>query len=134
MTERPLRVAHVTATFPPYFGGTGNVCYHNARVLAARGHDVRVYTAAWPGKPDDPPGVVVRRMQTKLRMGNAALLLGLIRELKACDVVHLHSPFIGGGELATVIARLRRIPIVVTYHNDLLGSGVRGTLFALYSR
>ena len=27
---RPLRVAQVTATFPPYHGGTGNVCYHNA--------------------------------------------------------------------------------------------------------
>jgi hypothetical protein len=35
-----MRIAHVTAT---------NVCYHNARVLAARGHDVHVFTAAWVG-------------------------------------------------------------------------------------
>jgi glycosyltransferase involved in cell wall biosynthesis len=134
MTGRPLRVAHVTATFPPYFGGTGNVCYHNARLLAERGHDVRVYTVAWPGKPDDPPGVMVLRMQTKVRIGNAALLLGLIRELKACDVVHLHYPFIGSGELATVITRLRRIPLFVTYHNDLHAPGLRGALFAVYCR
>ena len=46
-----MRIAHVTATFPPYYAGTGNVCYHNARVLAARGHEVHVYTADWPGEP-----------------------------------------------------------------------------------
>src|ERR1019366_9897119 len=44
-----VRIAHVWATFPPYAGGTGNVCYHNARVMAARGHEVHVFTTAHPG-------------------------------------------------------------------------------------
>lgn len=124
----------MTATFPPYYGGTGNVCYHNARVLAARGHDVHVYTAAWPGESDDPPGVSVHRLRPGISIGNALLLPGLIRALRRFDVVHLHCPFIGGGELATAVARIRRMPLVVTYHNDLAAPGARGALFAVYRR
>jgi glycosyltransferase involved in cell wall biosynthesis len=127
-----LRLAHVSATFPPYYGGTGNVCYHNARVLAERGHEVHVYTSAWHGEPDDPIGVTVHRLQPRPRIGNAALLPRLIFELRRYDVVHLHLPFIGSGELTAALARLRGIPLVVTYHNDLDAPGVRGFLFVLY--
>ena len=131
---RPLRIAHVTATFPPYQGGTGNVCYHNARVLAERGHDVHVYTAAWPGTADDPPGVAVHRLWPGPRIGNALLLPGLLPRLKGFDLVHLHHPFIGGGDLAAAAARGWGMPVVVTYHNDLVASGPRGALFRGYER
>ena len=43
-----MRVAQVTATFPPYLAGTGNVCFHNARELARQGHEVTVLTAEQP--------------------------------------------------------------------------------------
>jgi glycosyltransferase involved in cell wall biosynthesis len=134
VTDRRLRIAHVTATFPPYYGGTGNVCYHNARVLAGRGHDVHVFTAAWPGEPDDPPGVTVHRLWPGIRVGNAALLPGLVRDLRRFEVIHLHLPFIGGGELTAAVARAAGIPMVVTYHNDLVAPGARGGLFAVYRR
>ncbi|MBM4431358.1 MAG: glycosyltransferase family 4 protein, partial [Chloroflexi bacterium] len=35
-----MRIAHVTATFPPHYAGTGVVCYHNALGLARLGHQV----------------------------------------------------------------------------------------------
>jgi glycosyltransferase involved in cell wall biosynthesis len=130
--HRPLRIAHVTATFPPYQGGTGNVCFHNARVLAERGHHVHVYTAAWPGARDDPPGVHVHRLRPLAQIGNALLLPGLVRHLRGFDVVHLHHPFIGGGDLAAGLSRLRRMPLVLTYHNDLRAQGIRGALFVAY--
>ena len=131
---RPIRIAHVTATFPPYYGGTGNVCYHNARVLAARGHAVEVFTAAWPGPADDPAAVRVHRLPPVARIGNALLLPGLIPALRGFDVAHLHHPFIGGGDLAAALGGLRRIPRVVSYHNDLRAPGLRGALFAVYER
>jgi glycosyltransferase involved in cell wall biosynthesis len=129
VTDRPLRIAHVTATFPPYYGGTGNVCYHNARVLAARGHDVQVFTADWQGKVDDPQGVTVHRLRRFGGVGNAPLLPGLLR-LGPHDVVHLHFPFYGGGELVA----LGRRPYVVTYHQDVLIDGWRGRLTGAHDR
>jgi glycosyltransferase involved in cell wall biosynthesis len=129
---RSLRIAHVTATFPPYYAGTGNVCYHNVRVLAARGHDVHVFTPSWPGRPSDPDRVAVHRLGTWTRMGNASVLRGLGAGLTGFDVVHLHCPFIGSGELVAALAKARSCPLVVTYHNDLIGIGVRGLLFRAY--
>jgi len=56
-----MRIAHVTATFPPYYSGTGMVCYHNALELARRGHDVTVFTAAHPPGLSRSPGHVTDR-------------------------------------------------------------------------
>ena len=128
-----MRIAHVTATFPPYYGGTGNVCYHNARVLAARGHDVHVFTADWPGERDDPPGVTVHRLKPMLRVGNAPVLPQLMR-LRHFDMFHLHYPFIFGAETLCVSSWLCNTPMVLTYHNDMFADGARGVFFDLYQR
>lgn len=129
MTNQHLRIAHVTATFPPYYGGTGTVCYHNARVLAARGHDVHVYTAEWPGQPDDPPGVRVHRLRPLLRLGNAPVLPQLTR-MPADAIVHLHFPFYAGSEFIA----LSRRPYVVTYHQDVELEGWPGRLTRAHDR
>ena len=128
-----MRIAHVTATFPPYMAGTGNVCYYNAMELARRGHQVSVYTAAGPSPSSfDPPGVTVYRLPSLLRFGNAPLLPGLMG-IRDVDIIHLHYPFIFGAELVGLVAVQRRIPLVLTYHNDLIGEGLRRYLFDLYS-
>jgi len=119
-----LRIAHVTATFPPYRGGTGNVCYHNARELARRGHEVTVITATVPGAPDheERDSFAVRRLRPLVRVGNAPVLPGLVGALRGFDVVHLHYPFFGG-ELTALAAAQNRSPLVVTYHQDVLLQG-----------
>ncbi len=127
--QRPLRIAHVTATFPPYQGGTGNVCFHNARVLAERGHLVHVYTAAWPGESDDPPGVTVHRLKPLIRVGNAPVLPRLAR-LPEVDLVHLHFPFYTGGDLVALSGK----PYVVTYHQDVQIDGWLGGVTSLHDR
>jgi glycosyltransferase involved in cell wall biosynthesis len=128
------RIAHVTATFPPYLGGTGNVCYHNARVLAERGHQVSVFTAAVPGAPERETraGVQVQRIQPFLRVGNAMLLPGLYKILSGFDLIHWHYPFFGG-EITALVAHRRGIPLVVTYHQDVLLTGL-GRWIELFMR
>ncbi|MBE2234083.1 MAG: glycosyltransferase family 4 protein [Anaerolinea sp.] len=120
-----MRIAHVTATFPPYRGGTGNVCFYNARELARRGHQVTVFTAAAEGAPDQEriEGFQVQRLRPWLRVGNAPLLPQLTTALHGYDIIHLHLPFIAGGELSSLGAALRQTPLVVTYHSDLINDG-----------
>lgn len=128
-----MRIAHVTATFPPYYAGTGLVCYHNALELARRGHRVTVYTAAVQGETSqEPTGIEVRRLPPAIRFGNAPLLPGLLG-LDGFDIIHLHYPFIFGAELIRLVSQVRRIPYILTYHNDLTGTGLRGRLFDIYS-
>lgn len=122
--SKKLKVAHVTATFPPYRGGTGNVCYNNARELVQLGHEVHVFTATVENAPklEIKEGVTVHRLRPLLRIGNAPVLPGLLTALHNFDIVHLHYPFFGG-ELTTFSAWVTRIPLVITYHQDVFLRG-----------
>ena len=125
-----LRIAHVVSTFPPYLGGAGTVCFELARGLAERGHRVEVFTSTADGETPPTPAVV-HRLPPRFAIGNAPLLPPLAR-LGSYDVVHLHYPFIFGAELL-LLGSARRSPLVVSYHNRLVGQGaVRSTLFRAY--
>lgn len=119
-----MRIAQVTATFPPYLAGTGNVCYHNALGLAEIGHDVTIFTAGSPssGHPD-PTGIAIRRLPAAFRLGNAPVLPGLLG-MGRFDLVHLHYPFYTGSEMVLLKSLVNRVPYVVTYHQDVLLGGL----------
>ena len=129
-----MLIAHITATFPPYQAGTGNVCYYSARELARRGHEVHIYTAACQGAPayEEREGITIHRLPTLLRFGNAPFLPGLL-SIRDFDIIHLHHPFIFGAEMIWLVSKLRKIPYVLTHHNDLIGDGYRRYLFDTYS-
>ncbi len=130
-----MKIAHLTATFPPYWGGTGNVAYHNARILHQRGHKVVVFTAATGKDGEFSTPFEVRRLRAPLRVGNAPWTPGLLRELRGFDIVHLHYPYIFGAELAAFATRAQGIPMVLTYHNRLEEARpIKRALFALYNR
>jgi glycosyltransferase involved in cell wall biosynthesis len=118
-----LRVAHVTATFPPYAGGTGNVAWSQARELARRGHDVHVLTADLGGRAVAPEHVSVHRLRPLARFGNAPCLPALLKWAPRFDLIHLHYPFYFGAELIWLASRIYRVPYVVSYHNDVELSG-----------
>lgn len=124
-STRPMRIAHVTPTFPPYAGGSGYVCFHHAVQLAARGHEVGIFThdSSGSGSSSLAPRVSLHRLPALAAMGNAALLPSLVTRLRPYDVIHLHLPFIGSAELVATIASGTGKPLVATYHNDLTRSG-----------
>ena len=131
-----LRIAHLTATFPPYRGGAGNTAHRFAVEQAARGHEIEVFTAITPGAPPGDGGAVVHRFEPRFAIGNAPLIPALAR-LEGFDLIHLHYPFIFGSEL-TLLARLRKRrrkqALLVHYKNRLVGNGLRGALFEAYER
>ncbi len=129
-----MRIAHLTATFPPYPGGAGNACYRFAKGQAERGDHVEVFTAPADGVPPDAGGAIVHRIEPALAIGNAPLIPSLAR-IQGFQVVHLHYPFIFGAEL-TLLGRLtrkrRRQALLVHYKNRLVAKGPRGALFEAY--
>ena len=128
-----MRIAHVTATFPPHYTGTGMVCYYNALGLARLGHQVTVFTAANPpGNFTYPKEITVHRLPILFRIGNAPLLPDLLRII-GFDLIHLHHPFIFGAEMIWTNSRLRNTPYIITHHNDLKDNGIKGKVFSWYS-
>lgn len=133
-----MRIALITATFPPSsLGGIGNVAYHNAVTLSKRGHAVSVFTGASSSEKQTsthyPFSIVY--LPTWLRVGNASLTPNMYGMLRGFEVIHLHYPFIFGGEIAWAASRFHKIPLIVTYHNRLEASrGIRRAFFPLYNR
>lgn len=128
-----MHIAHVTATFPPHYTGTGMVCYHNALGLAQLGHEITVFTGdCSQGDRAYPQEISVRHLPTLFQIGNAPFIPALL-QIRDVDIIHLHHPFIFGTEMIGAISRTRKIPLVITHHNDLIGNGLRRYLFDAYS-
>ncbi len=129
-----MRIAHVTATFPPHYSGTGIVCYYQALGLAQLGHTVAVFTAEYPlGDAADPVEIDVYRLPVLFRFGNAPFLPGL-RKLAPFDVLHLHYPFYFGSEMVFFKSLVGNVRYVVTYHQDVLLAGPLHFLDRLHHR
>ena len=119
-----MKIAEVIATFPPYHGGMGYVCYHNALQLARRGHEVRVFTLDHrrSAYTNDPSEFQVTRLRTPLLYGDGGVVPQLYFRLKGFDVVHLHYPFFGGAEYVYLSSLFRGDKYFLTYHMDVLGN------------
>ncbi|OGH78283.1 MAG: hypothetical protein A2469_02195 [Candidatus Magasanikbacteria bacterium RIFOXYC2_FULL_40_16] len=146
-----MKIAHIVSSFPPYYGGMGNVVFQTAEELKKRGHEVVVYTPQYLESKEIKGGEEnqeeehtpelqeqidnVKRLTPSFQYGNAARLPQLYEELKGFDLVHFHYPFFG---TAGIIKRWKKnnpqIPLVVTYHMDPRGLGWKGMLFKMYSK
>jgi glycosyltransferase involved in cell wall biosynthesis len=129
-----MKIAHIVCSYPPYYGGMGNVAYQIVSELIDRGHEVEVLTPQYTA-PEKEKVKHVQRLAPSLSYGNAARLSQIGGVLDKFDVVHLHYPFFGTANLV----RKWKIknptkPLVVTYHMDNRGFGLKGLIFKLYAK
>ncbi len=129
-----MRVAHIVA-HPPFREGTGTVAYYNACILQKMGCEVTVYAPKYNLRPSESALDFYEYLPSWLSIGNAFLTPQILSlKLKTFDIIHLHYPYIFGSELVLLKLLGARIPLVITYHNDLIGGGVRRPAFFIYNR
>jgi phosphatidylinositol alpha-mannosyltransferase len=134
-----MKLALVTQSYYPRFGGVTEHVAHTARELRARGHEVTIVTGRPPGhRAPDPPDVV--RVGTSLLVpfqgAFVDLTLGptLRRDLarvwreRPFDLVHVHQPLTPTLPLLT--GETSTAPVVGTFH--AAGDGSR--LFRFFRR
>lgn len=126
-----MKIAEVVAVYPPYPGGTGYVCYHNARELAKRGHEVTVFTLdiGQLRHSDNQSEFAIVRLKTPFMFGGAGIVPQLYSMLRVFDVVHLHYPFFGGAEYVYLASLLQGKRYFLTYHQDVRGDSFLKKLF-----
>jgi phosphatidylinositol alpha-mannosyltransferase len=134
-----MRLALVTQSYYPRYGGVTEHVAHTARELRARGHEVTIVTGRPPGHREAPNHDVVRLGTSILVPFQGALVdltLGpnLRRELDALwqqrsfDLVHVHQPLTPTLPLLT--GETSRAPVVGTFH----AAGAKSRLFRLFRR
>ncbi|MBI4239834.1 glycosyltransferase family 4 protein [Candidatus Uhrbacteria bacterium] len=139
--KKNIRVAEVTPVYPPYKGGIGMVAFENAKALSSLGYAVDVFTpmygslkgAAHPYE-NVSNNISVRRVRPLFERGNAAVVPQLAWLLSSHDIIHLHYPFLDAASgVLLVKTGWKKKKLVVTYHMDLVGRGLRAFIFRLYT-
>ncbi len=134
-----MKIAEVSAVFPPYRGGIGMVCYENARMAVELGHTVDVYTPYYKHlrkkikRDQSAGGVSVHRLRPFFSYGNAAALPQLFWRLQKVDIIHFHYPFLGAEIPILLLSLLFKKRFFLTYHMDLVGTGKLKNFFRWYT-
>ncbi len=118
-----MKICMVNSYFPPWRGGAETYVHELSKALVVRGHDVTVLCTSDPLKPGsyDVDGVRVRRLRRLARLYGTPIQAGLTRELYDCDTDIFHANF-PSPYLSFTVAHasfFRKIPAVITWHNDL---------------
>ncbi len=143
-----MKILVLCYEYPPIGGGGGNVAKSVAEQLVARGHEVRVQTAAlgWKSKREVIGGVEVFRTASLRRVPDTCTVpeMGLylvtslrptmrhIREWRP-EVIHAHFA-VPTGVLAWAVHRLTGVPYVLTAHLGDVPGGVPDQTDAMFRR
>lgn len=130
-----MKIVHLVCVVPPYKGGMGQAAYEFAKGLAQRGHEVTVLAPQYQATDlaiESVEGFTVQRLKPFFKYGNAAVLLGLKRFLKNCDVLHLHYPFYGTEAMVWWYQIWHpQTKLILHYHMDTNATGAKGWMFKI---
>jgi L-malate glycosyltransferase len=133
-----MRVLVLCHEYPPIGGGGGRVAQDICAGLAARGHDVRLVTAAYGDLPREEKqnGVTLYRLKSgrsqEFRASLGAMLGYLLATLPFClklirtwrpDVIHVHFA-VPAGVLGLALKMLIGVPYIITAHLGDVPGGV----------
>jgi glycosyltransferase involved in cell wall biosynthesis len=128
-----MKIAQVTAVFPPYRSGIGQVAYQYAKGLNASNEKVEVFTVDFGLKQNF--AFNCHYLQAWPRWGKAGFCPQLLWQLDKFDVVQLHYPAFGLAEITCLWRFLNKNKkLFLFYHHDLVGQGKLGKFFWLYQK
>lgn len=134
-----MHILQTPVRFYPVVGGVESYVYELGRRLCARGHRLTVLCAdTGTGEtPDTVDGMEVRRLFSPGSIANTnitpTLPAHLLRYVRQADIIHTHLPTPWSADLSVLAGRATGTPVVVTYHNDIVGEGVFAPVAALYN-
>ncbi len=132
-----MRILQTPVRFYPYTGGVENYVLNLSRELVKAGCEVVVMCAAEGGSPgrETIDGIEVIRVRYTGKIANTNLTPSLpIRMLgERFDLIHAHLPTPWSADWSAVVAGMRKKPLVLTYHNDVVGEGFADVVARIYN-
>lgn len=126
-----MKILHLSCVAPPEIGGIGETAALEVAGLRARGLDAKLIAPSSLKNQDRQEKSFIEKIEPRFRMGNAAILPGIVKRARHFDVIHLHYPFYGVAE--PILLNSHRLPpIVLTFHMDAVDPGIKGFAFALH--
>ena len=120
-----MRILIVLTYFQPYKSGLTVYAVRQARALVRLGHHVTVLTSQYdPSLPLEEldHGVRIIRLPVAFRLSKGVIMPGIpfkaYKLIGESDIINLHAPQFDSALIA-LLSKLRRKPVVMTYHCDL---------------
>lgn len=120
-TGNKLHILHIVQyDFHTFKGGIQRYVKELAELQAVKGHSVTIYSCSKIKSTEIINGVIIKRfryfeiLRTPISLD---MIISLLKE--QFDLVHIHAQFPLIAEIATIVAKLKGIPVVITYHNEI---------------
>ena len=118
-----MKITIVNSFYPPWRGGAETHVYNLAKQLKKRGHEITIICGDAPlqAGTEIDNGIKVHRLRIVGRMYGTPVIPKLPLELASQDsqIIHANFPSPLNAYFVSVASRLRSIPAVLTWHNDL---------------
>ena len=132
-----MKIVQTPVRFYPFTGGVENYVYYMSKELVKLGHDVKVICANEPSSPKEEivDGININRLRYLTKIANTNITPGFPFALsrEEFDIVHTHIPTPWSADWSNIISRIKGKPMVVTYHNDIIGTGIANHIANFYN-
>lgn len=133
-----MKIVQTPVRFYPFIGGVENYVYYLSKELVNLGHSVKVVCANEPqGKAkENVDGVDVLRLNYFGKVANTNITPSFPFKLNGeeFDILHTHVPTPWSADWSRIIANRKNKPLVVTYHNDIIGNGIANYIANFYNK
>jgi glycosyltransferase involved in cell wall biosynthesis len=132
-----MNILQTPVRFYPFTGGVENYVFYLSRELVKSGNKVEVICANEPPSPkeDTLDGIKVKRLSYTGKIANTNITphLPLSLSRAECDLIHTHLPTPWSADWSAFYSKIKKKPLVVTYHNDIIGRGLSNSIAHLYN-
>ncbi len=117
-------------------GGVESYVRNLSKELIGMGHDVEVICADGPGENEVDQRIHTKTLKSRGKMANTSITpyLPLALHREDFDIIHTHLPTPWSADWSGLISRLKKRPLVLTYHNDIVGEGWAGQIAWIYNK
>ncbi|MDQ1312400.1 MAG: hypothetical protein QG605_939 [Euryarchaeota archaeon] len=117
-------------------GGVESYVRNLSKELIEMGHDVEVICADGPGENEVDQRIHTKTLKSRGKMANTSITpyLPLALHREDFDIIHTHLPTPWSADWSGLISRLKKRPLVLTYHNDIVGEGWAGQIAWIYNK
>lgn len=132
-----MKILQTPARFYPYMGGVENYTYYLSRELVKLGHEVRIICANEPKYTKKEINIIKQKRLTfigKIANTNITPTLPVHILNEDFDVLHTHLPTPWSADWSALVSMTKRKPLVLTYHNDIVGRGTASYIAKVYNQ
>lgn len=134
-----MKVLQTPVRFYPFIGGVEQYVYYVSRELVKYPDcEVKVICANEPDNVYEEVynNINIKRLKYSGKIANTNVTLSLPKVLykEDFDIIHTHVPTPWSSDWSNIITRTKNKPLVVTYHNDIIGEGIASLIASIYNK